>query len=138
MPTKRKVSTDTENHYVDKKELREELIACKQAGVVSDKLANMFIKITKGVSLRFGNLGYYGILDDVQQDCLLLLCQKYSNYDPDRVNERGQKTSPFAFLTTIVYNQMRYKVSKAKRRKEKHDEMTRTARDFIEKKERFG
>ena len=135
---KRKECNDKSKHYVDKKELREELISSKEAGKVSDNLADMFIKITNGVAYRFGNLEYYGIMDDVKQDCLLLLLQKYSNFDPEMRNERGQKTSAFAFTTTIVYNHMRYRVSRAKSRKNKHDEMTKKAKEFIEKRERNG
>jgi len=133
---KRKECNDKKKHYVDKKELREELIASQAANEVSDELAEMFIKITEGVAHRFNNLDYYGILEDVKQDCLLLLCEKYINFDPEKRNERGQKTSPFAFLTTIVYNQMRYKVSKAKRHKEKKDEITKRAKDLIDRLER--
>lgn len=134
---KRKECNDSKKHYVDKKELREEIIQCKKDGQASEKLAEMFIKITKGVGLRFKNLDYYGVMDDVQQDCLLLLCQKFMNYDPERRSKTtGQKTSPFAFLTTIVYNHMRYKVTREKSRKEKNDNMTQTAMRFIEKRER--
>jgi len=136
MVTKRKECNDSKKHYVDKKELREQIITCKKNGEVSPVLAEMFIKIVNGVALRFGNLDYYGIMDDVKQDCLLLLLQKYSNFDPDKLNEKGNKTSPFSFLTTIVYNQMRYKVSKAKRQKEKVDELNQRARDIIERSER--
>ena len=134
--TKRKVCNDAKKHYVDKKELREELISSQAAGVVSDKLADMFIKITYGVALRFGNLDWYGIMEDVKQDCLLLLCQKYKNFDPDKVNDSGNKTSPFAFLTTIVYNQMRYKVSKAKTSKEKIDTLGKRVRKVVDRVER--
>jgi len=133
----RKVCNDTKKHYVDKKELRAEIIQCTKEGKVSDKLADMFIKIVDGVGLRFNNLEYYGVMDDVKQDCLVLLLQKYNNYDPERRSKTtGQKTSPFAFLTTIVYHQMMYKVSREKTRKEKINHMTQTARRFIEKHER--
>ena len=134
---KRKECNDSKKHYVDKKELREEIVASTVAGRPSDKLADMFIKITDGVGLRFKNLDWYGVLEDVKQDCLLLLCQKFDNYDPERRSKTtGQKTSPFAFLTTIVYNHMRYKVTREKSRKEKVDDMTQKARRFIEKHER--
>jgi len=133
---KRKECNDTKKHYVDKTLLREELIRCKKQKKVSDELAEMFSKIVDGVAHRFGNLDYYGVVEDVKQDCLLLLCQKFSNFDPNMKTVKGNKTSPFAFLTTIVYNQMRYKVSKEKRHKDKRDEMITRAHQALERLER--
>jgi len=133
---KRKVCNNKSKHYIDKEELRSEMAACKKTGIVSDRLADMFILVTKGVALRFNNLDWYGIMEDVQQDCLLLLIQKFTNYDPERRNKNGQKTSPFAYLTTCVYNHMRYKVSKEKTRKEKTDKMAKKAKEYIDKLER--
>jgi len=97
MVTKRKECNDSKKHYVDKKELREQIITCKKNGEVSPVLAEMFIKIVNGVALRFGNLDYYGIMDDVKQDCLLLLLQKYSNFDPDKLMRREIKPLLFLF-----------------------------------------
>ena len=119
---KRKENNDHKQHYVNKIDLREELIACKKSGVVSPSLEAMFIKIVDGVALHFSNLEYFGVLDDIKQDCLLLLVQKYQNFDPNKRNDRGTTTSSFAFLTSIVFNQMRYQASKTKRYRDKlHD-----------------
>ena len=133
---KRKPCNDKSKHYVDKDALREEMRTSQANGCVSDKLAHMFIQITKGVSLRFGNLDWYGIKEDVEQDCLLLLCEKYINYDPDRRNKNGQKTSPFAYLTTCVYHHMMYKASKEKSRKTKMDKLSERIKRYIDKAER--
>jgi DNA-directed RNA polymerase specialized sigma24 family protein len=128
------VNNCTDNHYIDKKELRAELIACIERDEVSEELAHMFIKIVKGVSLRFNNLSYYGITDDVQQECLLLLLQKYKNFDPERKTASGDDASVFAFLTTIVYNQIRYNLSRAKKEKERMDYMTTTVREIFKER----
>jgi DNA-directed RNA polymerase specialized sigma24 family protein len=127
---KRKVNNDTKRHYVDKKELVAEVAKSQKQDQVTEELAEMFIKIVNGVAHRFGNLQYYGIGDDVKQDCLLLLIQKYKNFDLER------KSSCFAFMTTIVFNQMRYQVGKAKKYKERHDEMSKRVKEYVDQIER--
>jgi len=128
--SKRQINTDTKKHYVDKKELTLEIAKCQKADKVSEELAIMFQKIINGVAHRFGNLSYYGINDDVKQDCALLLLEKYKNFDLTR------GSSCFAYITTIIYNQMRYQVSKAKKYKERNDTIAKHVREHIERLER--
>jgi len=127
---KRKVNNDKQKHYVDKDELIKEVGVCQTNDVVSEELAMMFQKIVDGVAHRFGNLQYYGITEDVKQDCLLLLIQKYKNFDITR------NSSCFAYITTIVYNQMRYQTTKAKKYKERHDMIAKHVREHVDKLER--
>jgi len=127
---KRKVNNDKKKHYVDKKELVAQVELSQNISQVTDELAEMFQKIVDGVAHRFGNLQYYGISDDVKQDCLLLLIQKYKNFDLTR------NSSCFAYITTIIYNQMRYQVSKAKKYKERNDEIAKHVREYIDRTER--
>ena len=128
--TKRKVNNNKKKHYVDKEELRDEIERCKNAGEVSDELAEMFMKITQGVSYKFSNLSYYGILEDVKQDCLCLLLRKYNNIDVSR------GTSCFSYVTTCVYNHMRYQLGKAKKYKDRIDLISETVRDHVQRIER--
>jgi DNA-directed RNA polymerase specialized sigma subunit len=123
---KRNPNNDTATFYVDKVELKNEIIRSQKIGATDD-LAEMFIKMVNGVALRFNNLSYYGILDDTKQDCLLLLLQKFRNFDTSR------DTSCFAYFTTVIYNHIRYKLSKAKKDRDKLDEMTHIVREYIEK-----
>jgi DNA-directed RNA polymerase specialized sigma24 family protein len=134
---KRKTAKKSKDHYVDKDELRKEVKISQDQGFVSDNLAEMFVKIVNGLSHRFQNLAYYGISEDVKQDCLLLLCQKYVNFDPDRKTKSGAKSSPFAYFTTVVYNQMRYQATKEKRRKERHDDLCHKMKLILEDLERY-
>jgi len=127
---KRKTNNDKKKHYVDKVELVKQVEQSQAEGIVSEELALMFQKIVDGVAHRFNNLQYYGITDDVKQDCLLLLLQKYQNFDLER------NSSCFAYITTIVYNQMRYQVSKAKKYKDRNDEIAKHVREYIERTER--
>jgi DNA-directed RNA polymerase specialized sigma24 family protein len=131
MANKRKKNTNRSSHYVDKKELIEEVGRCQEKEAVSDELAIMFSKIVDGVALKFNNLKWYGIEEDVKQDCLLLLLQKYGNFDINR------GTSCFSYITTIVYNQMRYQLNKNRKRKDKVDHMTQTVRDYVDSMDVF-
>ena len=137
---KRKECNDTSKHYVDKEELRLEVISCKKSGVVSDNLANMFIQIVNGVAHRFSNLQYYGVIEDAKQDCLELLLKKYNNFDPEKesIDEKTgklKKASSFAFFTTIVYRHMQYQTTRAKRMKERTDDLNQKVIDFLEERE---
>lgn len=138
---KRKECNDSSKHYVDKEELRKEIIKSKEIGIVSDNLADMFIKIVNGVSHKFSNLQYYGIMDDAKQDCLELLLKKFKNFDPKKViideNGKKKKSSSFAFLTTIVYRQMQYQTSRAKKQKERVDDLNQRVIDFLEEREGY-
>lgn len=127
---KRKVNNDKKKHYVDKAELVAQVAKSQDTDKVTEELAEMFIKIVDGVAHRFGNLQYYGINEDVKQDCLLLLIQKYKNFDLTR------NSSCFAYITTIIYNQMRYQVSKAKKYKDRHDEISKQVKEYVDRVER--
>ncbi len=127
---KRKTNTDTKKHYVDKAELVKEVAKSQSLHKVTDELADMFILMVDGVAYRFGNLGYYGIREDVKQDCLLLLIQKYKNFDLTR------NSSCFAYITTIIYNQIRYQLTKNKRYIERSEKINTSIREYINKHER--
>lgn len=125
--TKRtEVKGNRPSHYVDKDILLQEIIKSQKDNKVSDELSLMFGKIIEGVSHRFPNLLYYGIIDDVKQDCHLLLLQKFQNF------KAKKKTSCFAYFTTIIYNQMRYQLTKARRHKENRDHMVKSVIDYLE------
>lgn len=126
---KRKECNDSSKHYVDKEELRKEVARCQVSQEVSEELALMFIKIVNGVAHKFSNLQYYGVIEDAKQDCLELLLKKYKNFNPDL------KTSSFAFFTTIVYRHMQYQTTRAKRHKERTDDLNQKVIDFLEERE---
>jgi len=117
-------------HYIDNEKFAEEIKRAQQLGEVTDELADMFVKLVDNVSLMFNNLRYYGILEDVKQDCLLLLLQKYTKFDCDI------KSSCFAYFTTVVSRQMMYQLGKNKKYRERLSEINRLSKKIIEKKER--
>ena len=123
--SKRKKSTNNKNHYVDKDSLVNEVKFCQEQNQVSEKLAEMFIKIVEGVVLRFPNVKYFGIEEDAKQDCLLLLCRKYNNFNT------SLGTSCFAYMTTLIYNQLRYQVSKARKHRDRQVTMTKRVREYF-------
>lgn len=123
---KRKEQKSKPSHYVDKKDLLDELIVCQTAGAVSDKLSLMFDKMIEGISHRFPNLQYYGIHEDVKQDCHLLLIQKFRNFKV-KLN-----TSCFAYFTTVIYNQMRYQLTRNRKQKDKRDHMVNEVINYLD------
>lgn len=127
---KRKTNNNKKQFYVNKEELVKEIELSQNQDRVTDNLAEMLIKIVNGVAHRFANLQYYGITEDVKQDCLLLLIQKYKNFDLTR------NSSCFAYITTIIYNQMRYQVSKAKKYKDRNDAIAKEVKEYIDILER--
>jgi hypothetical protein len=124
--TRRKEVASKPSHYVDKKELYDEVVLCQKKNKFTEKLAEMFGKMIEGVSHRFPNLQYYAISDDVKQDCHLLLLQKYKNFNAEL------NTSCFAFFTTVIFNQMRYQLTRAKRYKDHRDHMVNAVVEYIE------
>lgn len=123
---KRKTAKKRASDYVDKDELLAEIINAQATDQVSEELATMFIKIVDGVSHKFQNLQYYGITDDVKQDCLVLLLQKYKNFDTTR------KTSCFAYITTCVYHHMMYQLTKAKKYNDGRERVRKRVKDYYE------
>lgn len=123
---KRKTAKKRSSDYIDKDELLAEVAKAQKTDEVSEELASMFIKIVDGVCHKFHNLQYYGITDDVKQDCLVLLLQKYKNFDITR------KTSCFAYITTCVFNQIRYQLGKAKKYNDGREKVRKRVKDFYE------
>ena len=111
--------------YIDKQELIDEVSLCQQNDEVSEELANMFYLIIEGISEKFQNLKWYGIEEDVKQDCVLLLLQKYQNFKVDR------GTSCFCYISTIVFNHIRYQLTRNKRQKDKMDMIRKTIMDYF-------
>lgn len=134
---RRKTAKKSKSHYVDKDELRNAIMQSQKEERVTDELADMFVRMVNGLSHKFQNLAYYGISEDVKQDCLLLLCQKYKNFDVNRKTKSGVPASPFAYFTTVIYNQMRYQATKEKRRKERNDALCHKMKLVLEDIERY-
>lgn len=122
----RKESASKPDHYVDKQELLSEIISSQKAGILSDRLSEMFDKMIEGVARRFPNLQYYGIYEDVKQDCHLLLLQKFQNF------KAKLNTSCFAYFTTVIYNQMRYQLTKSRRQRDKKEYMINAVISYME------
>lgn len=84
-------SESKNNIYIDKDELSEEVINCQKTGVVSDKLAKMFMLLVSRVN-RINRFTHPDEYKDYEQYALLSLLLMYKSYDPT-------KGSAFAFFT---------------------------------------
>lgn len=114
---KRNKNLNKDSFYVNNDELDQEIIRSKEQDRITDELAEMFVKMVEGVSRKFPNLAYYGVIDDCKHDAILLLCEKYKMLDPTL----GK--SCFSYITTIITNSLRQGFLKEKSRKIKHNEM---------------
>jgi uncharacterized protein YggL (DUF469 family) len=124
-------SKKKKTHYIDNDEFAKEVKKSQDLGFVTDELANMFIKLVDGVALMFNNLKYHGIEEDVKQDCLLLLIQKYTKYDCNA------NSSCFAYFTTVATRQIMYQLTKNKTYKDRCGEIAKEAMKIIEKREKY-
>lgn len=84
-------------HHVKNKDLREEIIKCKQEDELSDKALKMFMLMAD----RFSNkMGY--VYPEDKEDCIsyaVMDCYLYwRGYDPEK------STNAFAYYTQIIKN----------------------------------
>lgn len=93
--------------YIKNKELFEEVVKCKQTGVISDKLAQGFIQI----ATRYGskpNFANYTYREDMVAEAIVTLCEKWNQFDPERTQ------NPFAYFTQIIHNKFLQTLKKEK------------------------
>ena len=92
---KKSKSKNGTNNYIDKQELKEEILKCKESKVVSEKLGKLFQLLVNNVARSFywenPEDGY-----DCKSNALLDLCSNFWKYNP----ENGDA---FAFCTQITY-----------------------------------
>lgn len=81
-------------NYIDKEEFRQEILKCREADELSEKLTLMFMELARNVSNRM----YYQNPDD-KEDCIstaLVACVKYwRSYNPEKSD------NPFAYFTSV-------------------------------------
>lgn len=83
--------------YVNNKSLLEEFKICKEAGVMSNKLAKMLMMICE----RYGKKGSYANYtynEDMQAFAMMNLVKSWKSFNPEKSN------NPFAYFTSCVTN----------------------------------
>ncbi len=92
--------------YIDRKELRAEIIACQSSGIVSERLGVIFLILADNILRAFNFTGFD--LEDARGEVVCLYCRVY------KLVKTGKKDNPFSFLTTCALNQIKQKYRTAK------------------------
>jgi len=87
----------TGKYYLTNATLLPEVIKCREAGKISDKLARMLMLLTDRYS-RSSKFGGYTFREDMVSEALINLCQNALKFDP------ANSSNPFAFYTTAIYH----------------------------------
>ena len=102
--------------YLTNKNLMAEVIACKETGIMSDKLAKMFMMLVEKYG-RKSNFYGYTYNEDMQAYALMELVKRWQGFDPERSN------NPFAFYTQAIKNSFYQMLNKEKRQRDIRDEL---------------
>lgn len=109
-PPKKKVN------YIKNKDLLAEVIICKEAGFMSDKLARMLQLLTAkyGRSAQFGGYSYN---EDMQAYALMMLCKTWVGFKPERSD------NAFAYYTQSIKNSFKQYLNREKVQRVVRDEL---------------
>lgn len=104
------------NNFIDNEMLLAEVIACKQTGVISNKLARMLMLLTEKYSYHRYFIGYT-YREDMIADALLNLSQRALQFDPSK------SSNPFAYYTQAVYRSFRQFIQNEKKQRNIKDQL---------------
>ena len=83
--------------YLKNADLLAEVIKCKAAGKLSNKLASMLYMLTTRYATK-PNFSGYTYIDDMVAEALADLCKNALKFNPER------SSNPFAFYTQCIHN----------------------------------
>jgi hypothetical protein len=104
-------TTNNKKSYLTNSELLEELRICKKKGVLTDKMAGMFVLLVKRYATK-GNWVGYSYNEDMQGVALVDLCRQWNKFDETKSN------NPFAFFTQCVKNTFIQFLNKEKKQRD--------------------
>lgn len=90
-------ATSEKTFYLKNADLLAEVIKCKEAGKVSNKLATMLYMLTSRYATK-PNFSGYTYIDDMVAEALADLCKNALKFKPER------SSNPFAFYTQCIHN----------------------------------
>lgn len=114
MNIKPPVDPDNPTHYVNKEEMRQALIehraAClkaesegKELPGVSNYLGDCFIKIAKGLAMKY-NFRDYSYVNDMVMDGVYTCLKYVRSFDPDKISKITNKpVSAFSYFTQVCF-----------------------------------
>lgn len=89
--------TEGKTFYLKNADLLAEVIKCKEAGRMSNKLASMLHMLTTRYASK-PNFSGYTYIDDMIAEALADLCKNALKFKPER------SSNPFAFYTQCIHN----------------------------------
>ena len=102
--------------YVNKKEMYDEVVKCRETGVISRKLADMMTLMTERI-IRKQNYIRYSYKEDMQAYALMMLVKTWKGFNPEKSND------PFAYYTTCIDNSYVQFLNKEKRHRDIRDKL---------------
>lgn len=106
--------TTNRDIYLTNKDLLAEYNACIEIGEASEKLAQMFWLLSRRLSGK-PNFRNYSFREDMIQDAVLLLLERWKAFDPTWAQRNGKTPNPFSYYTQIAYNSMRASIKRHKK-----------------------
>lgn len=116
MAEKKKVVKKTRNKYLNNKDLLAEVIKSKEAGRMSDKLANMLLMLCSRYAKR-SNFAGYTFNDDMQGFAMYMLVKTWDSFNPSKSN------NPFAFYTQCIKHSFMQFLNQEKKHRDLRDEL---------------
>ena len=110
MPTPKK------KNYLNNKDLIAEVIASKEEGRMSDKLARMLQMLAQRFARKPNYIGYT-FNEDMQAYAMMHLCKTWSRFDEKKFS------NAFAYYTQCVYNSFSQYLNKEKTQREVRDKL---------------
>lgn len=103
-------------HYVNNKDLLEEVIKYRETKHITEELGRMIFEISKNFASKGSYSGYTWKEDMISE--AVLTCLKYMhNFDPNK----QKYPNPFAYFTTIIYHSFLNYIKKQKKHSEIKD-----------------
>ena len=106
----------TGKYYLTNATLLPEVIKCKKAGKISNKLAQMLMLLTDRYS-KSSKFGGYTFREDMVSEALINLCQNALKFDPEK------SSNPFAFYTTSIHHSFLQFLNNEKKHRNIRDKM---------------
>ena len=103
-------------YYIDRKELLAEVIASKEAGRMSDRLAAMLSLLTEKYAKK-ANFARYTYNEDMRGYARMMLVKSWQAFKPEKSD------NPFAFYTQCIKNSFKQFLNQEKKQRNIRDEL---------------
>lgn len=103
-------------HYLNNRDMMEEVRKSKAQGRLTENLGKMFILLCRRYATRPNLIGY-SYNEDMQSAAILNLCRTWASFNEEKSN------NPFAYYTQCIKNSFNYYLNNEKRERQVRDEL---------------